>query len=158
MLRLEKMQREHVDTLIELMPPSDHSALAGLYNVFDKEIIASVLTLNPSYIFLKDGKMVGGGGILISRPGHGIVWACFDEELRRHPLFLARSCKRQIEHDCHERGITKLKTYVAADFEAGKKFIEWLGFVADSKKKVFGFGDQVFIDYIKTVNGHGRRG
>ena len=141
---------EHIKKLAKFMMPTEQAIFGRAPAVFMK-----VISSNPGYVFFNDeGKVIGGGGIIISHPHYGVAWGCVGDELRESPVFFAKNFKKLLELDCREHEIEKVRTLVVEGFDEGKKFAEWLGFVQDGKKRIFGFGDQVFVNYIKTCNGH----
>lgn len=84
--------------------------------------------LGPAYIGYYRGELLGAIGIAIKDPGKGTVWAVFTPAVRKYPkaiLYCIRDMMRIMMKIC---GLTKLRAYSDAGFEASQNLLEHAGF------------------------------
>jgi len=100
-----------------------------------------------AYTGLVGGEIAGCAGVLVPWPGVGEAWAILTDVGRAHPLFVHRVVKRTLyEIVAHEK-LRRVQADVVAAFDAGRRWVERLGFEFESFMQRYGPNGEDFTRY-----------
>ncbi len=119
MIKLVPFEAEH---LLEF-ENRDTSMRETLRLAIDKE------RLGPAFTALKDGRVLGCGGIVLQWPGVATVWMNLSEDLpKKHGLWMTRITKRVLADAIRAFKLHRLEAIVMRDSKVNQRWIKMLGF------------------------------
>lgn len=92
--------------------------------------------------FLKDGEPIGVCGISPMMAHSAEVLMLISEELQKHPKFLHKFIKTELENTAKVNNLTRIQATTFANFEAGKRWLKRLGFEQEGLLRRFGANGQ----------------
>jgi len=128
----------------------DAQALTGLSAAEHARILARG---GPAYSAFVDGKIIAMGGVFILWPGTGEAWCLTSPEIRKHAVFFIRAVNRYLDIIAQAKKLERIQAAVQADFLAGMKFAEGVGFEAEGLMPKY-FNGKSFIRFAKFYNGN----
>jgi len=81
----------------------------------------------PAFTLLEAGRALGSGGFVLNG-AEGRAWAFLSDRLRRRPALLHRTVKRALPALMRHYGLDAVTAEAHADFAAGRRWLERLGF------------------------------
>lgn len=100
------------------------------------------------YTGLVDDEPVAIAGVLEREPGVYAAWTFISEKAGRHMLAITRAVQRFLAL----KGYPEVEAYVDADFEAGHRWMQTLGFTATGPNVAAG---RLQTRYVRAGVGHG---
>jgi RimJ/RimL family protein N-acetyltransferase len=97
--------------------------------------------LEFNYALEHNGNVLGIGGLKMINNHTAYGWFDMSIHAKNHVIICYRVIKEWLQISCKELGIRRLEAYVEADFEAGQRTVEHLGFTYEYTAKNF-FGDK----------------
>lgn len=95
-----------------------------------ESLAAGVPRGGNAYTAVHDGVPIACFGYVLLWPGRGYAWALLDEESGPHMLALTRAIRSLL----HAEQLPRVEMAVAADFAAGCRWAELLGFERESDR------------------------
>ena len=95
-----------------------------------------------------DGDVVVASGVMNLWPGVGEAWALFTPEAQPVRRVISRHFKRMFDLVIIANGYHRVQASVRADFTAGIRFAEWLGFEEEGVMKRY---DAEQNDYLRMA-------
>ena len=81
----------------------------------------------PAFTLMEDGEALGCGGLVVEGE-QAQAWAFFSDGLRARPMLLHRTVKRALPALVAHHGLRSVTAESHADFAAGRRWLERLGF------------------------------
>jgi RimJ/RimL family protein N-acetyltransferase len=115
----------------------------------NEEVYEFLSTLDAYTAFAPDGEPLACAGLMDIWPGRAMVWSFISENAGRHMVGVTRAVRQFLDLKAPRR----IEAYVDADFPAGHRWIEMLGFTREGYLHAFrpDGGDQIL--YSKVRNG-----
>jgi RimJ/RimL family protein N-acetyltransferase len=90
-----------------------------------------------SFTGRKDGQVIGCAGLKPMWGGVALAWSMLSPEVRKHPFFLHRTVKRELERLARSCGFHRVELIVMQGFEAGKAWAKALGFESEGIRRKY---------------------
>jgi len=107
-------------------------------------------SLGPAYTGIKDGKIIGCGGIMMLWEGVGEGWANFSPEIQQCPKSLFYCMKKGLDILWDAYDIVRVQAMTRADFPQANRLLEHLGFVQESRLRKFWWDQTDAFMYAKV--------
>jgi len=126
-MNVEKLKAEHLAEidLHRSVPP---------WHRYGSPETAQAFERSGGYAVRIDGKLVLLGGVVRASKDVGIAWAMFSRDAGRHMVALTRFALRVFEVS----GVSRILADVECGFDAGRRWLELLGFKPLEDGKYFG--------------------
>jgi hypothetical protein len=112
-----------------------------------RELAKGLLLSGRGIAILKDGELVGGGGLFVPpQEGFGMSWAFISPAMRRFPKFLLFTFRRYLAEFQGVLGVHEVRTLVRQGVKKDRQFAERLGFEKGDEKEVEG---RVYDEYVR---------
>ena len=79
-------------------------------------------TLGPAFTGVKDGKIIGCGGVRIIWPGVGDAWALFHSDCNKDKFFIFRHCKRHLDKIIKDNNLHRVQSTPLCEWGCGISF------------------------------------
>lgn len=132
--------RSDMTTLLELQPAQQ---LMG--QAMTEDSLEAAIRGGLALAAVRDGKLLGLGGIFTIWPGRGMAWALLAGSLRESMLGVHRIMQRGLETTTYAR----VEAYVADVHEEGHRWMEMLGFEMEGMQRKF-WQDRDYALYAKV--------
>lgn len=86
------------------------------------------------------------GGVIVTAPGSGVLWAVLAADAGRHMLWLHRATKRFLDIE----PIRRVEATVEEGFPAGCHWLEMLGFEFEGRMRAYGDNGETHLRYAKV--------
>lgn len=107
----------------------EQSHLASMTGRTIDKIVADPHDLSASVSIIKDGIVIGSGGLLHVEEGHYYVWSVLTPEcVKNHKVTLHKIGKKFIEEVAPKLGVKRITAFVIDGFTAGIEWAEVFGF------------------------------
>lgn len=83
------------------------------------------------------GEVIGCAGIKKLWEGVGTAWSMLSDEVKKHPFFLHRTVKRQLERIAVTHKLHRVELIILNNFEAGKAWAVALGFKSEGVREKY---------------------
>lgn len=146
MLRLEPFKPEHIEAIqgrdiVEKKWIGIGATPASMAHFCDDG--------QPAYTAFDDEKILGSAGIYIFWQGVGGAWVWADSELtEKHRFWFHKTVKKTLWDIIEQYHLKRVQCVVEKDFETGIKWVENLGFKAESEMCHFGPRGETYIMYV----------
>ena len=120
-----------------------HKYMEHIQKDFGKEY-RDFLAKFPAYTAMVDGKAVACAGMVQTGVYRWQAWALISKDSGKHMLHLTRA----IKHYMKNLSTPRIETHVRADFEAGIRWIEVLGFKRETPEPMKNWGDDGYDYYL----------
>lgn len=110
-----------------------------------RELVKGLLLGGRGIAILKDGELVGGGGMFLQL-GYGISWAFISSAMRRFPKFLLFTFRRYLAEFQGVLGVQEVRTLVRQGVKKDRRFAERLGFEKGVEREV---GGRIYDEYVR---------
>ena len=97
----------------------------------------SIAVPGLSWSGITDGSVIGCAGILPQSPGRAIAWALIGSIPARDWVAVTGMVRRQIA-EARRHGLWRIEAVVRADFPAGRRWVEALGFACEGLMRAYG--------------------
>lgn len=144
---------EHAIEIIERQPRQPCLQI----NQNAKEWAKYLEVVGPAVTGLWNGNLAGAGGLMFNGPYSGVAeaWCLFghdvDEELVSVRALWAKESKRQLEAWIEEHKLVRIEANVRADFEHGKRFVEFMGLEYESTRPKYYSKELAGLMYVKII-------
>jgi hypothetical protein len=101
----------------------------------------------PAYTIRHGGRIAAVLGVLIAWEGHGDCWAVLTPLGFQHGAMVHRATIRYLRRIIRDHELRRLQADVVADHEAGRRWMEHLGFHLEGLMPHFGPHDETFARY-----------
>jgi len=91
----------------------------------------------PAVTAVCDGRIIGCGGIEILWPGFAEGWCLFVNDIDQYTNSVAKSAKRTLDKLIDEHNLHRVQAPMRADFPAGIRFVQWLGFSQEARLRKY---------------------
>ena len=109
--------------------PCERSHLKSMKGRTIEEVTANPADLSASVSIVKDGVVIGAGGLLYKEEGHYYVWSVLTPEcVKNHKVTLHKIGMGFMEEVAPKLGIKQLTAFVLAGFKVGIAWAEVFGF------------------------------
>lgn len=108
---------------------------------------------SPGWSVFHGGTFIGAAGIAIPYAGLGEAWAILGPDARKHMLFFHRAVKRTMLDLVKTLKLRRLQCTVLADFQAGHRYVEALGFAPECLLRAYGPRGEDFWQYVMFPGG-----
>jgi RimJ/RimL family protein N-acetyltransferase len=103
----------------------------------------------PAYTLIMDDQVVGCAGVVLLEWGRGEAWTLLSSLFYRYKLTAIRFIKKYLQRIAEDEELKRVQAQVRCDFEAGKRFIEFLGFEREGVLRRFGPNSEDIVMYSK---------
>lgn len=119
------------------------------YDTEIKSHIESLLDRDDAPLFgaIDNDRLIGIGGVRKFGYVFGEWGLWLTEEIKKHPYWLVRTCKRLIQETCKNLDIRTMVALVSSDNNKNKKFIHLLGFQNRYQDTVSVDGQDFYLYY-----------
>lgn len=145
MVELAKMEPQHLEELIAA------GGAQMLASVATDEQLGTIAAAPYSFSGINEfGRVIFCGGVAVRWPGRGEAWISFNPDCKREFLS-AHNVVRNFLDSCP---VNRIEASVKADFEAGHRWIELLGFTLEAETMMaYGPDGGDYSLYAKVKNG-----
>lgn len=120
--------------------------LHSLYSFGSPADVARIYMRGPAYTLLKDDVIIGCAGVMKLWKGVGDAWMLATPLVQTHPKLVSKTVKKKLNEIIQDMRFERVQGIVRKDFEAGHRWIKWLGFHEEGPLDRY-FGGLDFIRY-----------
>ncbi len=131
--------------------PDHLKALNGSSNIlgaFNLDELIKSYQRGPAFTAFYKNEIIAIAGITLVWPGLGEAWALFGKNPQRHKFFIHREALRHIEQIAKEKKLERIQGCAIKEHEAGKRWLEHLGFEYEGPMRKFWMGKD-FVRYAR---------
>lgn len=121
--------------------------LSPLVGLTSDEIADYYAHRGAAYTGMVGDKIAGCAGVVSHWPGAGEAWAILTDVGRAHPAFIHRVVKRTLSEIIANSRLRRVQADVVAEFAAGRRWVEHLGFEFESLMPRYGPNGEDFVRY-----------
>jgi ribosomal protein S18 acetylase RimI-like enzyme len=126
-MHIEPFEPKHLESLI--LQPSQ----TVFSSFFDTEYGKSLQDAGPCFTAIEDGQVLCCSGVVNQWHNRGIAWALMSDHVGGKFVRIHKAVKRFLE----STDLVRIEAYVDADFDAGHRWIQMLGFEREGYAKKY---------------------
>lgn len=100
-----------------------------------------------AWALLLDDDLACVGGVVTPWPGLGEAWALPTPLGRAHGVVMSRYVYRELAAIVHRHSLRRVQADVPEPFNAGHRWLCWMGFQPESRMPLCGPGGEAFVRY-----------
>jgi RimJ/RimL family protein N-acetyltransferase len=99
------------------------------------------------YSLIINGEIIGSAGVFLGGYGRGDCWMIVTTRISKYKKTVFKTVKNMLNEIAKKYHLRRLQTVVLPEFEAGKRFVEGLGFECEGCLKKYGPNGEDFLMY-----------
>jgi hypothetical protein len=150
-LKVVPLSAEHIDYFFGNLAQVGEQALKPTLKKSNNQKLTKISLLRGKGVaILKDGRVIGGGG-MFPHPveDFGVVWSFISPELKRHKKFLFKTFRQFLAEFQHALGFDQLQTFVRKGDARDRQFVERLGFEEKDGGEIIEIGGLSYAVFVK---------